>query len=101
MPADLPIYVRLDPIAIDVGPVAIHWYGIMYLVAFVSFLWLAQRRAEHRRNSLPEDESFHRCHACNKTEADDRHLEFRVAEDDEEYCLPCLAAKKADSDAAS
>jgi prolipoprotein diacylglyceryltransferase len=28
-----------------VGPLAVHWYGIMYLVGFVAGWWLARRRA--------------------------------------------------------
>jgi phosphatidylglycerol:prolipoprotein diacylglycerol transferase len=35
---------QFDPIALQVGPLAIHWYGLMYLVAFVLFLWLATLR---------------------------------------------------------
>lgn len=29
------IFPNIDPIAINIGPVSIHWYGIMYLLAFV------------------------------------------------------------------
>ena len=29
-------YPQIDPVAISIGPVAIHWYGVMYLVAFIS-----------------------------------------------------------------
>ena len=36
---------QFDPIAIKLGPLAIHWYGITYLVAFGLFLWLASVRA--------------------------------------------------------
>lgn len=28
-------YPNIDPVALQLGPVAIHWYGIMYLVSFV------------------------------------------------------------------
>jgi phosphatidylglycerol:prolipoprotein diacylglycerol transferase len=35
---------QFDPVALQLGPVAIHWYGLTYLVAFGLFLWLAQRR---------------------------------------------------------
>lgn len=34
-----------DPIAFSLGPVSVHWYGIMYLVAFVQFLVLGRLRA--------------------------------------------------------
>lgn len=35
----------IDPVAVHVGPLRIHWYGIMYLVAFAVAWWLARRRA--------------------------------------------------------
>ena len=37
---------QFDPIAIKLGPLAIHWYGLMYLLAFVMFLWLGNRRVK-------------------------------------------------------
>nr|VFJ50525.1 MAG: Prolipoprotein diacylglyceryl transferase [Candidatus Kentron sp. DK] len=36
---------QIDPVALHLGPVAIHWYGIMYLVAFGAAWWLGRRRA--------------------------------------------------------
>ncbi len=36
-------------------------------------------------------ETRHRCAVCGKTEVDDPELEFRVAEDDQEYCRVHLA----------
>lgn len=41
------IYPHIDPIALQVGPLAVHWYGITYLVAFGLFLFLGQRRLRH------------------------------------------------------
>jgi phosphatidylglycerol---prolipoprotein diacylglyceryl transferase len=35
-------YPNFDPIAISIGPVAIHWYGLMYLIGFAS-AWLLGR----------------------------------------------------------
>jgi phosphatidylglycerol---prolipoprotein diacylglyceryl transferase len=35
---------QFNPVALQLGPVAIHWYGITYLVAFGLFLFLAVRR---------------------------------------------------------
>lgn len=35
---------QIDPVAIDLGPVAIHWYGVTYLVGFALFWWLARLR---------------------------------------------------------
>jgi phosphatidylglycerol:prolipoprotein diacylglycerol transferase len=36
---------NFDPVAIALGPVNIHWYGLMYLCAFISAWALAVRRA--------------------------------------------------------
>lgn len=44
-------FVDFDPIAFSVGPLSVHWYGIMYLVAFASFWFLGERR--RRRGRLP------------------------------------------------
>ena len=38
------VHPRFDPVALQLGPVAIHWYGLTYLVAFGLFLWLASLR---------------------------------------------------------
>jgi phosphatidylglycerol:prolipoprotein diacylglycerol transferase len=36
----------IDPVALNLGPLKIHWYGIMYLVAFAAAWWLGNRRAK-------------------------------------------------------
>lgn len=36
---------NIDPVALQLGPLKIHWYGIMYLVAFGAAWWLGKRRA--------------------------------------------------------
>ena len=38
------IHPNFDPIAIAIGPLAIRWYGLMYLTAFAAFWWLGTRR---------------------------------------------------------
>ena len=38
-------YPKIDPVLFSVGPLSIHWYGIMYLLAFGSAWFLARRRA--------------------------------------------------------
>ncbi|MDR2155760.1 MAG: prolipoprotein diacylglyceryl transferase [Burkholderiaceae bacterium] len=38
---------QIDPIAIQLGPLAVHWYGITYLVAFALFYVLATLRLRH------------------------------------------------------
>ncbi|MEC5399226.1 prolipoprotein diacylglyceryl transferase [Uliginosibacterium sp. H1] len=39
------VHPQFDPIALSVGPLAIRWYGLMYLVAFVLFIVLGRYRA--------------------------------------------------------
>jgi phosphatidylglycerol:prolipoprotein diacylglycerol transferase len=39
------VHPQFDPIAIRLGPLAVHWYGLTYLIAFALFLWLATLRA--------------------------------------------------------
>lgn len=36
---------KFDPVIFSIGPVSLHWYGLMYLVGFVFAMWLAVRRA--------------------------------------------------------
>ncbi len=36
---------NMDPVAVAIGPLSIHWYGLMYLLAFASAWGLASRRA--------------------------------------------------------
>lgn len=36
---------NIDPVALSLGPLQIHWYGIMYLIAFGSAFWLGSYRA--------------------------------------------------------
>jgi len=31
------IHPQIDPVALQLGPVAVHWYGLTYLVAFGLF----------------------------------------------------------------
>ena len=34
-----------DPVAFSIGPLSVHWYGLMYLVAFIQFIVLGRMRA--------------------------------------------------------
>lgn len=38
-------YPHIDPVALAVGPVRIHWYGIMYVIGFAVAWWLGRRQA--------------------------------------------------------
>ena len=37
-------YPEIDPIIFSIGPVAIRWYGMMYVIGFLFAWWLARRR---------------------------------------------------------
>jgi len=45
------VYPDIDPVAIQLGPVAIHWYGLMYVVGFLAAWGLGRWRA--RRPDSP------------------------------------------------
>lgn len=38
----------IDPVALQIGPLAIHWYGLTYLAAFGLFFLLARQRLKHQ-----------------------------------------------------
>ncbi|MCE1182911.1 MAG: prolipoprotein diacylglyceryl transferase [Rhodocyclales bacterium] len=42
------LHPQFDPVAIAIGPLAIRWYGLMYLVAFVQFIALGRLRLKTR-----------------------------------------------------
>jgi len=41
------IHPHINPVALQIGPLAVHWYGITYLVAFALFMFLGTRRLRH------------------------------------------------------
>ena len=41
------IHPQINPIALQLGPLAIHWYGLTYLAAFGLFFFLANLRLRH------------------------------------------------------
>ncbi len=38
----------IDPVIFSLGPVQVHWYGLMYLIGFSAVWWLGNRRARER-----------------------------------------------------
>ncbi len=38
-------YPDIDPVLVAFGPLKVHWYGLMYLIAFASAWWLGRLRA--------------------------------------------------------
>lgn len=47
---------KFDPVIFSIGPVSLHWYGLMYLVGFVFAMWLAVRRANKPCSGWTKDE---------------------------------------------
>lgn len=45
--APMLIHPQINPVALQLGPLAVHWYGLTYLVAFALFLFLGVRRLRH------------------------------------------------------
>ena len=41
------IHPQINPVALQLGPLAIHWYGLTYLAAFGLFIFLGIRRLKH------------------------------------------------------
>ena len=42
------IHPQFDPVALTLGPLAVHWYGLMYMLAFFQFWYLGKRRIENQ-----------------------------------------------------
>ncbi len=41
------IHPQINPVALQIGPLAVHWYGLTYLAAFALFMFLGKRRLSH------------------------------------------------------
>ncbi len=50
------IHPNFNPVAIQLGPVAIHWYAISYLVAFALFIWLGRYRIKRGWSIFSRDQ---------------------------------------------
>ncbi len=40
------IHPQIDPIAMQLGPLKIHWYGLMYLIGFLSFIYFGKKQIQ-------------------------------------------------------
>ena len=47
---------QIDPVAIAIGPVKIHWYGLTYLVGFVAGWWLGRIRTRKPWSPINEEQ---------------------------------------------
>ena len=46
------IHPNIDPIAFAIGPLAVRWYGLMYLVGFAAGWWLGLRRISQNKSPI-------------------------------------------------
>ena len=57
------VHPQFDPIAIHIGPLAIRWYGLMYLLGFALFILLGRYRIKHNQgvftNAMLDDMLFY------------------------------------------
>lgn len=49
------VHPNIDPVALHLGPLAIHWYGLMYLLGFWAFWWFGTKRARHPQFQWPRE----------------------------------------------
>jgi phosphatidylglycerol:prolipoprotein diacylglycerol transferase len=45
------VHPNFDPVAIHLGPLAVRWYGLMYLVGFAVAFWLGRQRIKRSETS--------------------------------------------------
>ncbi len=49
-------YPQIDPVAIALGPIKVHWYGLTYLGGLVFAWWLANRRSSRADSPISRDQ---------------------------------------------
>ncbi|HXK00444.1 MAG TPA: prolipoprotein diacylglyceryl transferase family protein, partial [Buchnera sp. (in: enterobacteria)] len=49
---------NLNPIVFSIGPITLHWYGIMYLLGFLFALYTGKKKAK-QNNKWTEEEIEH------------------------------------------
>jgi len=50
-------YPQIDPVAVAIGPLKIHWYGLMYLIGFAG-VWLLGKHRAKRPDSVIQPEAI-------------------------------------------
>ena len=49
---------QIDPVAVSLGPLRVHWYGLMYLLGFLVAWWLGRRRIRAGRLPGVDEDGF-------------------------------------------
>jgi phosphatidylglycerol---prolipoprotein diacylglyceryl transferase len=68
------IHPNFDSTAISIGPIAIHWYGLMYIVAFILFIAICRLQVKLREKSQSgtnDKNRFIAAQGFNKQDIDD------------------------------
>ncbi len=47
---------NIDPVIVAIGPVALHWYGLMYLLGLLGAMWLLNRHADKPNSGWNRDQ---------------------------------------------
>lgn len=50
------VHPQIDPIIFQVGPLAVRWYGLMYLLGFAAFWWLGKKRAQRNDSFIKPEQ---------------------------------------------
>ncbi|MDH3378433.1 MAG: prolipoprotein diacylglyceryl transferase, partial [Gammaproteobacteria bacterium] len=50
------VHPGFDPVAFSIGPIDVHWYGLMYLLGFLGGGWLGVLRARRGDNDWTKDQ---------------------------------------------
>jgi phosphatidylglycerol---prolipoprotein diacylglyceryl transferase len=50
------LFPQIDPVIFSIGPVAVRWYGLMYVIAFLLANWLANRQADKPGSGWTRDQ---------------------------------------------
>lgn len=47
---------QIDPIIFSIGPIALRWYGLMYLIGFVAAMYIANKAADRSQGAWTRDQ---------------------------------------------
>lgn len=64
MTNDYLAFPKCNSVILSIGPISLHWYGLMYLAGFVFAMWLAVRRANRPGSFWRKDEVENLLYAC-------------------------------------
>lgn len=47
---------NIDPVLLELGPLKVRWYGLMYLIGFMAAMWLANRKADQPQSGWTREQ---------------------------------------------